>query len=153
MLMLVLIPQVYSYTNVNDKSEPYHQCYQCTTHQDALQSWHEGKDIPVDSVCGDPLIEGSRGGEEPPTKKYLKKCPDSSDYCEKTTVHVEGKDQIVRSCLKQEAKNFREGCNFDKSNVQKCECSGDACNGAEIAKIISPLTATLVSAVLAVMLK
>ena len=132
-------------------------------------------------MCGDPLIEGSRGGEEPPTKKYLKvslgrighelrgketvshkskfplnsfqKCPDSSDYCEKTTVHVEGKDQIVRSCLKQEAKNFREGCNFDKSNVQKCECSGDACNGAEIAKIISPLTATLVSAVLPVMLK
>ena len=83
----------------------------------------------------------------------FQKCPDSSDYCEKTTVHVEGKDQIVRSCLKQEAKNFREGCNFDKSNVQKCECSGDACNGAEIAKIISPLTATLVSAVLAVMLK
>ena len=134
----------------------------------------------MDSVCGDPLIEGSRGGEEPPTKKYLKvrlgrighkmrektvlqkfqfrlnsfkKCPDSSDYCEKTTVRVEGKIEIVRSCLKQEAKNFREGCSFDKSDVQKCECSGDACNGAEIAKIVTPLTATLVSAVLAVVLK
>ena len=43
LLMLVLIPQALSYTNVNDKTETYDQCYQCTTHRDALQSWHEGK--------------------------------------------------------------------------------------------------------------
>ena len=42
-LMLVLIPHAYSYTNVNDKTELTGECYQCTTHRDALQSWHEGK--------------------------------------------------------------------------------------------------------------
>jgi len=42
-LMLVLIPQAYSYTNVNDKTELTGECYQCTTHREALQSWHEGK--------------------------------------------------------------------------------------------------------------
>ena len=37
-----------------------------------LTTLTKGKDIPVDPVCGDPFVEGSRAGEEPLTKKYLK---------------------------------------------------------------------------------
>ena len=42
----------------------------------------------------------------------LKKCPDSSNYCDKTIQNVDGEVRIVRSCLTQEPGSFTDGCRY-----------------------------------------